>query len=106
MKSDTALKTIGEVSKLIDVPQHVIRFWEKKFAHLKPIQKEKGRRYYSQSTLKELFVLKDLLYTQKYSIKGAQKKILEDTTKKEPNIELQNLIGEIEFLKSEMNKYF
>ena len=106
MKSESALKTIGEVSKSVGVPQHVIRFWEKKFEHIKPIQKGKGRRYYTQLVLKQLFILKDLLYNQKYSIKGAQKKVKENIIiSKKSCIESQDLIKEIELLKSEINKF-
>ena len=51
MKEQNALKTIGEISKVLEVPSHVIRFWEKKFLLLNPIQKNKGRRYYSTKDL-------------------------------------------------------
>ena len=73
MKEPDALKTIGEVSKVLEVPSHVIRFWEKKFFLLSPIQKNKGRRYYSTRDISLLNKIKKLLYDEHYSIKGAQK---------------------------------
>ena len=73
MKEPDALKTIGEVSKILEVPSHVIRFWEKKFFSLNPIQKNKGRRYYSSKDIALLIKIKKLLYDEHYSIKGAQK---------------------------------
>ena len=78
MKDDFALKTIGEVSIIINVPQYVIRFWEKKFLIIKPIQKNNGRRYYSPNDIKNLKKIQNLLYHENYSIKGAQK-ILKNT---------------------------
>lgn len=70
MKAEKALRTIGEVSKILSVPNHVIRFWEENFSQLKPV-KYNGRRYYSQKDIKILKRIKDLLYNQEYSIKGA-----------------------------------
>ncbi len=70
MKAEKALRTIGEVSKILSVPSHVIRFWEENFPQLKPV-KYNGRRYYSQKDINLLKKIKDLLYNQEYSIKGA-----------------------------------
>lgn len=70
MKAEKALRTIGEVSKILSVPNHVIRFWEENFSKLKPV-KYNGRRYYSQKDINLLKRIKDLLYNQGYSIKGA-----------------------------------
>lgn len=70
MKSEKALRTIGEVSKILSVPNHVLRFWEESFSRLKPV-KYNGRRYYSQKDIILLKEIKDLLYNQEYSIKGA-----------------------------------
>ena len=73
MKSPSALKTIGEVSKVLTVPIHVIRFWEKKFDIISPIQKKGGYRYYDKSQILILQSVKNLLYKDKYSIEGAKK---------------------------------
>ena len=53
-KSVSAYKTISEVSKLIDVPSHVLRFWETKFTQVKPIKRSGGRRYYRSEDIEVL----------------------------------------------------
>lgn len=70
MKAEKALRTIGEVAEILSVPSHVVRFWEENFSKLKPV-KYNGRRYYSTENIKLLKEIKDLLYNQGYSIKGA-----------------------------------
>jgi DNA-binding transcriptional MerR regulator len=69
-KSDNALRTIGEVSEMLAVPDHVLRFWEENFTKLKP-KKYNGRRYYSAKDIELLEKIKDLLYNQGYSVKAA-----------------------------------
>jgi DNA-binding transcriptional MerR regulator len=63
--------TIGEVSELMDLPSHVLRFWEKSFPAIKP-QKARGRRYYKIDDIDRLNLIKKMLYTDKMSIKAAQ----------------------------------
>ncbi len=70
MKADKALRTIGEAAKILAVPTHVIRFWEENFSRLRPV-KYNGRRYYSADNINLLREIKDLLYNQGYSVKGA-----------------------------------
>ena len=77
MKRSDALKTIGEVSKLIGVPIYVLRFWEKKFQSIVPIKKPKGIRYYDEKQILILGRIKELLYVNKYSIEGANKVLLQ-----------------------------
>ena len=101
MKSSSALKTIGEVSKDLEVPVYVVRFWEKKFKNISPIKKSRGMRYFDQKQILLLMEIKNLLYTKKYSIEGAKKVLSEknislDMTKVELISELENLKGEIE----------
>lgn len=71
-KSEKALKTIGEVAKILDIPPHVLRFWEDQFPNLKPV-KYNNRRYYTLNDIETLEHIKDLLYKQNYSIKEAVK---------------------------------
>ncbi|MDP1724568.1 MAG: MerR family transcriptional regulator [Alphaproteobacteria bacterium] len=71
-KSENAYHTIGETSDLLGVPTHVLRFWEEKFSILNPVKRNGGRRYYRPLDLKRLKQIKDLLYTQGYTIKGVQ----------------------------------
>ena len=75
MKSPDALKTIGEVSKIVNVPIYVLRFWEKKINLISPIKKKNGTRYYNNSQIILIETLKDLLYNKKYSIEGANKQL-------------------------------
>ena len=72
MKSPEAYKTISEVSELLDVPSHVLRFWESKFSQVKPMKRGGGRRYYRQDDIDALQHIRALLYDQGYTIKGAQ----------------------------------
>ncbi len=74
-KSPNALRTISEASELLDIPQHVLRFWETKFSQIKPLKRNGGRRFYRPQDLEVLQQIKHLLYTQGYTIKGAQKAI-------------------------------
>lgn len=74
-KSATALRTISEASEALDVPQHVLRFWETKFSQIKPLKRNGGRRFYRPQDLEILAQIKHLLYAQGYTIKGAKKAI-------------------------------
>jgi len=72
-KSVGAYKTISEVSKLIDVASHILRFWETKFSSVKPLKRRGGRRYYNSEDIEVLSKIRSLLYNEGYTIKGAQK---------------------------------
>ena len=76
-KSQWAYRTISEVSVQLDVPAHVLRFWETKFTQLKPMKRSGGRRYYKASDLDLLTRIRDLLYRDGFTIKGAQKALRE-----------------------------
>ena len=71
-KSASAYKTISEVSEMLDIPAHVLRFWESKFSQLKPMKRSGGRRYYRLEDIALLEMIKSLLYDEGYTIKGAQ----------------------------------
>ena len=72
-KANDAFKTISEVSALLDVPQHVLRFWESKFSILRPLKRSGGRRYYRPDDVSVLRRIRQLLYVDGFTIKGAQK---------------------------------
>ena len=72
MKSSDAYKTIGEVSKLLKIPQHILRFWEECFAQVKPLKRKGGRRLYSENDINLLRRIKILLNEEGYSIKGVK----------------------------------
>ncbi|GBU17162.1 MULTISPECIES: MerR family transcriptional regulator [Methylobacterium] len=72
-KSAGAFRTISEVSAAIEVPQHVLRFWETKFAQIRPIKRAGGRRYYRPEDVDLIKGIRQLLHGQGYTIRGAQR---------------------------------
>lgn len=74
-KSADAFRTISEVSEELDVPQHVLRFWESKFAQVRPLKRGGGRRYYRPDDIDLLRGIRILLYADGYTIRGVQKLI-------------------------------
>ena len=72
-KSSDAFRTISEVSAALDVPPHVLRFWETKFTNLRPLKRSGGRRYYRPNDVAVLTRIRDLLYKDGFTIKGAQR---------------------------------
>ena len=75
-KNPDAFKTISEAAKVLGVPQHVLRFWESRFAQIKPLKLAGGRRYYRPEDMDVLTTIHNLLYKQGYTIKGAKKAIV------------------------------
>ena len=76
-KSAAAFRTISEVSDELDVPQHVLRFWEGKFSQVRPLKRGGGRRYYRPEDIDLLRRIRDLLYSEGYTIKGVQRLLRE-----------------------------
>lgn len=72
-KSASAFRTISEVADELDLPQHVLRFWETKFPDIKPMKRGGGRRYYRPDDIETLRRIRELLHDRGYTIKGAQK---------------------------------
>src|SRR5882724_833036 len=72
-KSPEAFRTISEVSMELDVPQHVLRFWEGRFAQVRPVKRAGGRRYYRPEDVDLLRGIRTLLYSEGFTIKGVQK---------------------------------
>ena len=72
-KSSDAFRTISEVSAELNVPPHVLRFWETKFSNLRPLKRSCGRRYYRPDDINVLMRIRDLLYEDGFTIKGAQR---------------------------------
>lgn len=80
-KAPDAFRTISEVSESLDVPQHVLRFWEAKFAQVKPLKRAGGRRYYRPDDIDLLKGIRALLYNEGFTIKGVQKVLREQGAK-------------------------
>jgi len=72
-KAPGAFKNISEAAHLLEVPQHVLRFWESRFTQIKPLKMRGGRRYYRPEDMEILTTIKNLLYKQGYTIEGAKK---------------------------------
>ena len=73
MKSPQAFRTISEVSNEINIPTHVLRFWETKFPNINPLKRSGNRRYYRPEDVKLIIEIKNLLYDKGYTVKGVQK---------------------------------
>jgi DNA-binding transcriptional MerR regulator len=115
-KSDAAFRTISEVADDLDVPQHVLRFWETKFAQVKPLKRGGGRRYYRPEDVVLLKRIRALLYTDGMTIRGVQKLLRETGGKATPaepvaqvepapardRGEMARLLGELSALRDEL----
>lgn len=76
-KSPDAFRTISEVAEWLDIPTHVLRFWESRFAQIKPVKRAGGRRYYRPSDMRLIGGVKTLLHDQGMTIRGVQKMLRE-----------------------------
>ena len=72
-KAPDAFRTISEVAEDLDIPQHVLRFWETRFAQIKPMKRSGGRRYYRPDDVDLLKGIRRLLYGEGYTIRGVQR---------------------------------
>ena len=76
-KAPDAFRTISEVAEEIDVPQHVLRFWESRFTQIRPLKRGGGRRYYRPNDVDLLRGVRHLLYGEGYTIRGVQRLLRE-----------------------------
>ena len=81
MKSPQAFRTISEVSNEVNIPAHVLRFWETKFPNINPLKRSGNRRYYRPEDVKLIIRIKTLLYDNGYTVKGVQKLLKENDKK-------------------------
>ena len=81
MKSPQAFRTISEVSNEVNIPAHVLRFWETKFPNINPLKRSGNRRYYRPEDVKHIIKIKTLLYDNGYTVKGVQKLLKENDNK-------------------------
>jgi DNA-binding transcriptional MerR regulator len=75
---------IGEVSKILNVEPYVIRYWETEFKTVKPIRTRTSQRLYRKKDVQELLTIRDLLYSQRFTIDGAKKRLYEIRVNSEP----------------------
>jgi DNA-binding transcriptional MerR regulator len=77
-KSPDAFRTISEVAEELNLPQHVLRFWETRFTQIRPLKRGGGRRYYRPADVDLIKGIRHMLYDQGYTIKGVQKLLREN----------------------------
>jgi DNA-binding transcriptional MerR regulator len=80
-RSADAFRTISEVAEDLDLPQHVLRFWETRFSQIKPLKRGGGRRYYRPDDVELLRAIRHLLYGEGYTIRGVQRILKEQGVK-------------------------
>ena len=85
--SEKLYRSISEVSELLDVKPHVLRYWETQFSALRPRKNRAGNRMYRPEEIKLLYTIKDLLYTRRFTIEGAKKSL--NTEKKAPTGQME-----------------
>ena len=88
-KSTSAFRTISEVATELNLPQHVLRFWETKFNQIHPLKRGGGRRYYRPEDIDLLRQIRGLLYDNGYTIKGVQKLLRNGSAKNAPKAEAE-----------------
>ncbi|MFC1501639.1 MerR family transcriptional regulator [Elusimicrobiota bacterium] len=85
--------SIGEVSKIVQLPAYVLRYWESEFKLIRPIRRSSGQRKYMRKDIEIVFKVKDLLHNKKFTILGAKKYLAGDKRRKESdtlNVSMQN----------------
>lgn len=88
-KSKSAFRSIAEVTEDLGIAPHVLRFWETKFAQIKPMKTKSSRRYYRPDDVELLALIKELLYNRRYTIEGVQKLFKNRTLKDILGTEIQ-----------------
>lgn len=95
-KSPTAFRTISEVAEELDVPAHVLRFWETKFDAIQPMKRGGGRRYYRPEDIDLLRGIRALLYDHGYTIKGVQRLLRDHGDRLPANLESLSPLSDVE----------
>ena len=89
-KSDAAFRTTREVSEELELPAHVLRFWESKFPEIKPLKRGGGRRYYRPEDVDLLRRIRQFLYHEGYTIRGVQKLLREGGPREEAAVPIES----------------
>lgn len=103
VKAPNAYRTIGEISKELNIQPHIIRFWEQKFDQINP-RINNGRRYYSAQDAELMKQLKFLLHNQGYSLKAAQEKLANPTKNLNDSEILRQIHSKFLTIKSKLEK--
>ena len=94
MIENSSYYTISNVAKKLNIPPHVLRFWEKKFNFLKPKKSQTGRRYYSNQDIVNLEIIQDLLHNKGYTITGAIRYIKNNNQSEDNKLDQLNINNE------------
>jgi DNA-binding transcriptional MerR regulator len=89
-------RSISEVSDMLDVKPHVLRYWETQFSVLRPRKNRAGNRVYRPEDLKTLFRIRELLYERRFTIEGARKKLLDERRESSPTEQVELSFAEAE----------
>lgn len=102
--SDSFFKTIGDVSAELNIPPHVLRFWESKFSDIKPLKRKGGHRYYRPEDIEIISRIKDLLHNQGFTIKGAQKFLRKSKKKESTKVDNSSgAVGQVNLFSKEVD---
>ena len=99
LKDQKIYYSIGEVAKILDVNNSLIRFWEKEFEIIKPKKNSGGNRIFTKNDLKNISLIHHLLKEKKYTIEGAKKKIREN---KDGAIKNQEIIKNLQKIRTQL----
>lgn len=88
---DKEFFSIREVSRIAEIEQYTLRFWETEFRILKPVRRPSGHRKYTKKDIDLIIRIKDLLYNRKYTIEGARKQLILDKKKKPEQLDIDFL---------------
>lgn len=102
-KNNSAYKTISEVSLETKVPMHVLRFWETKFDRLTKVRRQKGHRYYNKEDVIFILKIKNLIYTDGYTMKGVQNYLAKNKTVNKNNITDDTHLDLLSEIRNEIN---
>ena len=84
---------IGEVAKILDLPPSTLRYWESHFKHVRPVKSTGGQRFYTEKHIEMLTQLKDMLYSERYTIEGAKQRLKELSFQKDSVNNAHNVDG-------------
>lgn len=102
VSSDRLFYKIGEISEVVDIEPHVLRYWESEFPFLKPRKNKTGQRVYTRKDLELVLKVKNLLYKEKYTIAGVRKKFGANSVNKN-TVSIQTIKGVRKKLKEILN---
>ena len=105
MKNVKAYRTIGEISELVKIQPHILRFWEKSFIQIKPIKRKGGRRLYSEEDIKIIRTIKKLINDEGYTVKGVKKYLSKNKLDKIKDEGVIEISEDLDIKLNQINEY-